>query len=91
MTLVLLQCIIEGRRCIPSDSNVDPVKKYRKLIGNQVYDNQTNYSTSMNKLNSKPQYPLKLVQFTFQNVMLMFIRLGTKVELKLSHCSELYS
>jgi len=43
----------------------------------------------MNKLNSKPQYPLKLVQFTFQNVM--FIRLGTKVELKLSHCSELYS
>jgi hypothetical protein len=43
----------------------------------------------MNKLNGKPQYPLKLVQFTFQNVM--FICLGTKVKLKLSHRSELYS
>ena len=43
----------------------------------------------MNKLNSRPQYPLKLVQFTVQNVT--FIRLGTKVKLKLSHGSELYS
>ena len=91
MILVIFKCIIEGRSCIPSDSNVDPVKKYRKLIiiGTKYISQSNKLQYIMNKLNSKPQYPLEVIQFTFQNVM--FIHLGTEVKLKLSYRSELYS